>query len=105
MDGGREGLSDLWDRITRWSIGGRWCLTALAISFLITAIPVGIFALTGGFTLSTISLAYVLFVFLAQLLTSGLGEKPGWRGFLLPRLEARFDGDKYIWLLGLIWAI
>jgi membrane protease YdiL (CAAX protease family) len=105
MDGGRKGIEDLWNRITRWNIGGRWYIAALAITFLLTGIPVGIFALTGGFALSTIPIVYVLFAFLVQLLTSGFGEEPGWRGFLLPRLQTRFDGEKYIWILGLIWAV
>lgn len=105
MDSGKEGLADLWRRITRWNINGRWYLAALAITFLITGIPVAIFALTGGFKPSATGLSYVLFGLVAQLLTSGLGEEPGWRGFLLPRLQARYAGEKPIWILGLIWAI
>jgi len=105
MDGGRDGLLDLWRRITRWNIEGRWYITALTIAFLVGGIPVGIFALSGNFALSTMPLSYVLFVFVIQLLSSGLGEEPGWRGFLLPRLEAKFGSDRYIWLLGLIWAV
>lgn len=105
MDAGREGLSDLWKRMTRWSVGGKWYLSVLIITFLVTGIPVILFGVTSGFVLSTIPLAIILFVFLAQLLTSGLGEEPGWRGFLLPRLQARFDGEKYIWILGLLWGI
>jgi membrane protease YdiL (CAAX protease family) len=105
MDGGRAGLADLWSRMTRWNVGGRWYLTALAITFLISGIPVGIFALTGGFTSSAMALSYILFAILLQLVSSGLGEEPGWRGFLLPRLQSRFEGEKYIWVLGLIWAV
>lgn len=105
MDRGRQGLRDLWALITRWRIGGRWYLTALAITFLLTGLPVALFALTGSFVLSAIPVAYVLFAFVVQLLTSGIGEEPGWRGFLLPRLQARFAGEKYIWILGLIWAV
>lgn len=41
----------------------------------------------------------------AQVFSSGIGEEPGWRGYLLPRLQARFEGEKPIWILGLIWAI
>ena len=105
MDGGKQGLTDLWSRIIKWNIGGRWYLTALAITFLITGIPVGIFALAGGFSPSTVALSYVFFAFLVQLLTSGFGEEPGWRGFLLPRLQVRYGGEKYIWIMGLIWAV
>ena len=105
IDGGKEGLAGLWRRIVNWKIGSRWYLIVLLITILLPAIPVGIFALTGGLTASTFSLGYFLFVFFMQLLTSGFGEEPGWRGFLLPRLAARFSGEKLIWILGLIWAI
>jgi len=47
----------------------------------------------------------ILSVFVMQLFTSGLGEEPGWRGFLLPRLQARYEGDKFVWVLGLLLAI
>jgi membrane protease YdiL (CAAX protease family) len=104
IDRGREGLADLWGRITKWQIGGRWYLTAFVITFLIAALPVGVFILVGGYTTSAYTLSYVLFVFAAQLLTSGFGEEPGWRGFLLPRLKTRYEGDKFVWVLGLIWA-
>ena len=105
MDSGKEGLSNLWQRIARWNIGGRWYLTALGITALLAGLPVAIFALMVGFTPSKYTLSYVLFVFIVQLFTSGFGEEPGWRGFLLPRLQAHFKGEKAVWVLGLIWAI
>jgi hypothetical protein len=61
--------------------------------------------MTGFSAASAISLPAIIILFFAQILTSGVGEEPGWRGFLLPRLKVRFGGQKYIWLLGLIWAI
>jgi membrane protease YdiL (CAAX protease family) len=44
-------------------------------------------------------------ILLLQLLTSGLGEEPGWRGYLLPRLQERFSPIRSVWLLGLAWAV
>lgn len=104
---GKEGLFELWGRIIRWRVGARWYIIILMIAFLLPAIPVGIAALTGLSELtlgSVIGFPYAIFLFLAQILTSGLGEEPGWRGFLLPRLQAKFEGQKYIWVLGFIWA-
>ncbi|MGB7874616.1 MAG: CPBP family intramembrane glutamic endopeptidase [Anaerolineales bacterium] len=105
MDGGREALAEWWGRITRWRIGGNWYLTAILITFLVAAIPVTIFGLIGGFAPSNFPFVYILGLLFVQLLRSGFGEEPGWRGFLLPRLQALFQGDKYIWVLGLIWSI
>lgn len=105
MDGGRDGLMYLWRHIAKWYIGGRWYLIAFVIILVITGLPVLIFSFVGEFTLSKVAISYVLFVLVAQLFTSGLGEEPGWRGFLLPRLQAHFEDEKSIWILGLIWAI
>jgi membrane protease YdiL (CAAX protease family) len=105
MDSGREGLSDLWRRIAKWRIERKWYLYALIITFLLAAVPAAIFGLLGGFTPSSQALFYILGLFLAQILRSGLGEEPGWRGFLLPRFKARTQGNKYIWKSGLVWSI
>ena len=108
LDGGKEGLVDLWGRITKWRVGVRWYLIILLIAFLLPVIPVGLMVLTGVIELNnSSSITFTLFIllFLSQILTSGLGEEPGWRGFLLPRLQAQYEGQKYIWVLGLIWAI
>ena len=51
------------------------------------------------------SVSYLLPMLLVQILTSGLGEEPGWRGYLLPKLQTRFTVEKAIWLVGLIWAV
>ena len=65
MDSGREGLSDLWRRIAKWRIEGKWYLYALIITFLLAAIPAAIFGLLGGFTPSSQALFYILGLFLA----------------------------------------
>ncbi len=108
LDGGKPGLVELWGRIIKWRVGTRWYFIIILIALLIPAIPMSIAALTGMTRFSTasaIALPYLGLLFFAQILTSGAGEEPGWRGFLLPRLKARFEGQKYIWLLGLVWAI
>jgi len=108
LDGGKPGLVELWGRVRKWQVGARWYVIIVLIALLIPAIPTGIAALTGmtGFrTAGAIGLPYLILLLFAQIFTSGAGEEPGWRGFLLPRLKARFEGEKYIWLLGLVWAI
>ena len=106
MDGGRESLAEWWKRITHWRIDRNWYLAALLITFLAAAIPVTIFGLIGGFAPSNLTFVYILGLLFVQLLRSGFGEEPGWRGFLLPRLQARYGNtERYIWVLGLIWSI
>ena len=40
----------------------------------------------------------------STLLGGPLGEEPGWRGYALPRLEARFGATKGTLVMGLVWA-
>ena len=106
---GAKGLADLWKNIISFKIGGIWVLRAIVISFFVAAMPFLIAVLTGlipdpGDVMSFL-LPYLLPLFVWQLLTSGLGEEPGWRGYLLRKLQGRLEGNKPIWVLGLIWAV
>ena len=109
LDSGKAGVAELWGRITRLRGGTRWYLVAALIALVLAVVPLLLVTLTrlakfdssGLFALAP----FILPLLLWQILTSGFGEEPGWRGFLLPRLQARFGGEKYIWFLGLIWAI
>jgi len=50
-------------------------------------------------------LMMVIFFFLYNLIYGGLSEEPGWRGFALPRLQARFSPLVSSLILGVIWAV
>ena len=41
---------------------------------------------------------------ISTLIGGPLGEEPGWRGFALPRLQARFGAARAALLLGLLWS-
>ena len=105
---GKPGIAEWWGRITKLRIGGRWYLNALALALVMAFVPLLLVTLIRLASFDSSGLL-ALFPFLTllllwQILTSGFGEEPGWRGFLLPELQARFSGEKYIWLLGLAWA-
>ena len=106
---GKKGLADLWKNIFSFKVKGIWVLRAIVISFLIAAIPFMVAVMTGLMpdprAAMSFMLPYFLPLFVWQLLTSGLGEEPGWRGYLLRKLQDRFEGNKPIWVLGLIWAV
>jgi uncharacterized protein len=80
-------------------------MIAVAVSY----VPTLLAWMTGGLGVSLLDAGarFALFVpiLLLQLLTSGLGEEPGWRGYLLPRLQERFSPVRSVWLLGLAWAV
>lgn len=47
----------------------------------------------------------VLLFFFYNIIYGGLSEEPGWRGFALPRLQARFSPFVSSLILGVIWAV
>jgi membrane protease YdiL (CAAX protease family) len=51
------------------------------------------------------SIGIILLIFLMNTIHGGLSEEPGWRGFALPRLQARFSPLKSSIILGILWAV
>jgi len=47
----------------------------------------------------------VILFFLYNVIYGGLSEEPGWRGFALPRLQAKFSPLVSSLFLGVIWAV
>jgi len=50
-------------------------------------------------------LGMALIFFLYNVIYGGLSEEPGWRGFALPRLQAKFSPLVSGLILGVIWAV
>ena len=107
-ESGRAGIAELRRQTFRFRIGLNWYLKVILIAI---AIPGVIFLLTvftplANFSVTGINILapFIIPILLWEIIIS-FGEEPGWRGFLLPRLQKRFSGEKYIWLLGLIWAL
>ena len=106
---GKPGVRALFSRILHWRIAGKWYGTAVLLALIITATPlligllIGIILPKAGGAPAILSLFLILF--LNQLVTSGLGEEPGWRGYLLPTLQASYPQGKAIWIMGIIWSI
>lgn len=105
---GSKGVRDLLVNTFDARIAARWYLVALLIASAIAFVR-AIFAwLTGSLGQPLLGFDKIALLFLPvlalQLLTSGLGEEPSWRGYLLPRLQKRFSTGRTIWLLGNFWA-
>lgn len=104
---GKSGIRALLRQLLIWRVGGFWAFTA-------------IFGMAGLFFLAyqisnllgypapaapEIPMSPVIAVpalFLVSLLING--EEMGWRGFALPRLQARFNAFTASLILGVIWA-
>ncbi|HSK83814.1 MAG TPA: CPBP family intramembrane glutamic endopeptidase [Rubrobacter sp.] len=105
---GGAGIGRLLRRIVRWRVGLRWYLFVLvglpAVMVLGTLLRPGALA---SFDISAVpsGIAYLGAFVLMVVLGGPLFEKPGWRGFALPRLQ-RLHGPLIGGLiLGVLWAL
>jgi uncharacterized protein len=111
LTGGREAVRDLLGRLVRWRVAWWWYPVVILGPAAFSAIVAGGYVLAGAswqqaapaaFRLSIPALA--LF-FALLILTDGLGEELGWRGFALPRLLQRWPPVTASVILGLVWAV
>lgn len=94
--------------IVHWRVAPRFFVYALTL-------PVGLFgianvalALMGepvDLSLITERVVPYLGTLILVMIVGGGQEEPGWRGYLLPRLEARHGPMKATLLLGIIWGV
>lgn len=108
---GAAGARRLVSQMTRWRIGWGWWLAAVASPLLFFVGAVLLSRLFGS------PAELTAFGRIAELpglsrqagwavwiLTFGLGEETGWRGFALPRFQQRYSARTATLILGLLWA-
>ena len=92
---GKFGIRDLISRILIWRVGVRWWAFALFQMLVVVIIGMIVNAVFGldPLELGRIpqGLVMVVPVLIMQIFTAGLGEELGWRGFLLPRIQGRYN--------------
>jgi membrane protease YdiL (CAAX protease family) len=106
---GRDGLRGMFRRLLIWRVGIGWWAFAL---FALGLMYLGGIVLASLFTGSPlqVSLAQPLYMFIPLLIMqfffdSGLGEELGWRGFLLPRMQARYNALIAAIIVGIVWGL
>lgn len=95
-------------RSYNWRVSWVWYAIAFLLPALVMSIALGLHVLLGGILPHSLAfgrwrLAIVNFI-LILLIGGPLGEELGWRGYLLPRLQARFNAFWSSLILGIIWA-
>jgi CAAX protease family protein len=91
---GRPGLRRLWSSMVRWRVGWRWYAAALLVP-LTVVLAAGTLNVAFGASssvLSDLGLSSLAFMFALRLVVpvfAPVGEEPGWRGYAVPRLQAR----------------
>lgn len=110
---GKAGAQALFHPIRRWRVGIQWYLFILlypvAIWFLARAID-AVFGRAFEFAIPILTYfppeqGYMVAVALAFAFPNTLGEELGWRGFALPRLQAKHNALVSSIVLGLFWAV
>jgi uncharacterized protein len=105
--GGRTGVGRLLHRFVMWRVPAVWYLYALvaipALYFIAVALVPGALGSFKAPSLSVWLLYPVLFI-VVMVLDGPLFEEPGWRGFALPRLQARWGPLVGTVILGVMWG-
>ena len=106
---GRQGVGDLLRRLVQWRVGVQWYL------FTLVAVPLIIlsgYRITSGTPIFSILaqnwplfFTFFLPVVARIAIETGLAEEPGWRGFALPRIQAKHGPLLGSLFLGLFWAL
>jgi hypothetical protein len=90
---GRLGLQKWWRRVTNWPPAWYWFLVGPAIIVGYQGLGALLNLLAGATAVSLPSLSTG--DFLGLVLLGGLWEEPGWSGYLLPRMQARFANRRH----------
>jgi membrane protease YdiL (CAAX protease family) len=101
MTEGRTGVKALLAKLGRWRVGWQWYGVVLALPTLVALTVLGAHLLLGGTVTFRVAEAAVIGLVLGILV---VGEEIGWRGYALPRLQARFGGLGASLVLGVLWA-
>jgi len=112
---GKEGVVSLLKRYIQWRVGWKWYLTAFLLEPILQALGVyGNALITGVAPDYSRVMAYKLFgeggtlwlfivpFFMIDLIANG--EEIGWRGYVLPRLQAKYNALTSTLILGLVWG-
>jgi membrane protease YdiL (CAAX protease family) len=105
---GRAGLAGLWRSMTSFRFPG-WLyalaiFAPLAVSAFIAAL--GLYSDRLQYAVDQLQpLRFAAFFVLMLIFDGPLGEEPGWRGLLLPRLLGRMGAAAASFIVGLIWFV
>lgn len=108
LTGGRRSVREWLGRLGRWRVGPQWYGIALLGPIAFALLAGGIAAAFGLGDLWPRALdsgAAAIGFFAVLLLTDGLGEEAGWRGFALPALLERHRALVASLILGVFWAV
>lgn len=107
MIGGAVELRRLFSGFTRWKVAPRWYFAAAFLllgPFAVAAVYIALGHPAVGL-IAGMTIPLLLWRVFTQLLAGPASEEAGWRGFALPRLQARFSAFNASLILGVIWTL
>lgn len=100
---GKAGLKALWKRFWNRDISVKWLLVILLFNPMVRLIANLISRAAGGEHYPFLEQSNILPLLLSGLII-GIQEEVGWRGYALPRFQARWGALTSSVILGAIWA-
>lgn len=106
---GRSGLRDLFARLAKVRVPGKWIAFVLLFPAALSMAAVALGWVFGG--MAPLAYAFLVPVVLAVpfllflIICTGLAEEPGWRGFALPHLQRTRTAERASWILGVAWGV
>jgi membrane protease YdiL (CAAX protease family) len=108
IEGRKGGVRELLGRVLIWRVGIQWWAFALLFTIIPSVAALYLFNLLGGPTVDWSGLkplSSVVPMFIMLTIFAGMGEEFGWRGFAMPRLQARYNALVSSLIVGLVWGI
>lgn len=112
LSSGAEGIRELFDRVFKWRVKLTWWIVAFSPLWLFGLIVVGQRVITDEWLdfrllgqvnfLPQLNLVVAMFLWV---LTFGLGEEIGWRGYALPRIQKNRSALSATLILAVLWAL
>jgi membrane protease YdiL (CAAX protease family) len=104
---GWPGVKDLLSRMVRARVGGQWYAAALLLTPALALLAVALGSALGMRTAvgTEVSAGGVPVLLLVSLWLFLLTEESAWRGFALPRLQARMQPVAAALVLGVLWGL
>jgi membrane protease YdiL (CAAX protease family) len=108
VEGRKGGVRELLGRFLIWRVGIQWWAFALLLLVIPAVAALYLFSLFGGPTVdwsglgplySVVPMIFMLTIF------AGMGEEFGWRGFAMPRLQARYNALVSSIIIGALWGL
>jgi uncharacterized protein len=97
---GSAGVRALLGRLLLWRVGLRWYLVAIGAPLVLSLLALGLYTIVAG----PVQLQPGSAVLTGVLAVLVVGEELGWRGYALPRLQARYNSLVASLVLGALWA-